>query len=389
MKPNPGIRRRHSAGCPGRDGGRCSCSAGYEASVYDAGSGRKIRRTFPTLAAARSWRSDADQGVRRGTLQAAESATVAQAADDLLAGMEDGAVRTRSGDPYKPSVVRSYRAALDLYVRPALGGMRLADVKRRHVQRLAERLVGDGLSPSSVRNALMPLRVIYRRALRDDVVAVNPCENLDLPANRERRDRIVDAEAAAALVAALPTALDRALWATALYAGLRRGELLALRWGDVDLAQGVIRVERSYDPRARAFVAPKSRSGRRRVPIAGALRDALLDHRLAFRDLDPDALAFGVGGQPFAYTSARKRARAAWETAGLPPIGLHVARHTAASTMIAAGLNVRRSPSFSGTRRSRSRSTATGTCSPVRLLGRRNCLMHTSPGLRRPQPPDR
>lgn len=62
--------------------------------------------------------------------------------------------------------------------------MRLGDVKRRHVQALADRLVADGLSPSTVRNALMGLRVIFRRALRDDLVALNPCDGIELPANR-------------------------------------------------------------------------------------------------------------------------------------------------------------------------------------------------------------
>ena len=72
MKPTPGIRRLHSAGCKERDPERrCTCGAGYEASVYDKTAGRKVRKTFPTLAAARSWRSDAEHGVRRGALRAA------------------------------------------------------------------------------------------------------------------------------------------------------------------------------------------------------------------------------------------------------------------------------------------------------------------------------
>jgi hypothetical protein len=228
MKATTGIRRLHSAGCPARDSqARCTCGAGYEASVWDAGSGRKIRHTFPTLAAARSWRSDAEQGVRRGTLRATEPVTVNEAADALIEGMLSGAVRNRSGDLYKPSAARSYRASLDLHVRDDLGAMRLGDVKRRHVQALADRLVADGLSPSTVRNALMPLRVIFRRALRDDLVALNPCDGIELPANRGSRDRIVSVEHAAALISALTEPSDRALRATAFYAGLRRGELMA------------------------------------------------------------------------------------------------------------------------------------------------------------------
>ena len=64
-----------------------------------------------------------------------------------------------------------------------------------------------------------------------------------------------------------------------MYAGLRRGELLALRWEDVDLGAGVIHVEGSWDAKEGA-VGPKSRAGRRTVPIPAVLRDYLVEHKL-------------------------------------------------------------------------------------------------------------
>ena len=275
--------------------------------------------------------------------------SVNDAADDLIAAMRSGAARTRSGDPYKPSAIRSYEAALELHVREDLGAMRLGDIERRHVQRLADRLVADGLSPSSVRNALMPLRVIFRRAIRADLASVNPCSGVDLPANRSERPEIVAPDVAAKLVATLATASDRALWSTALYAGLRRGELMAVRWRDVDLAAGAIHVERAFDPKAGEYVEPKSRSGRRRVPIAGVLRDALDALRSTLPAiLDDEALVFGEDGRPFDDDTVRARARAAWTAAKLEPIGLHAARHTAASLMIAAGVNVKALSTFLG-----------------------------------------
>ncbi|HMO01020.1 MAG TPA: tyrosine-type recombinase/integrase, partial [Miltoncostaeaceae bacterium] len=264
-----GIEVRHQRDCASRQGRRCGCRPSYRAAVWSAREGREIKRSFPTMAAARSWRAEAVTAIRRGTLTAERQVTLRQAAETLIDGMAGGTIRNRSGDRYKPSVVRGYRANLERHVLPALGNMKLDAVARADVQGLCNRLIAAGGSPSTVRNAIMPLRVLYRRALREGQVAVSPLEHLELPAVRGTRDRVASPEEAAALLAALP-ARDRAVWATALYAGLRLGELTALRVEDVDLAAGRISVERSWDPQEGA-IEPKSRSGRRRVPIAEEL----------------------------------------------------------------------------------------------------------------------
>jgi integrase len=99
-----------------------------------------------------------------------------------------------------------------------------------------------------------------------------------LPAVRGSRDRVVSPAEAARLVEAAPIE-DRMLWATAMYAGLRLGELLALRWSDLDIERGVITVERSWDSQA-GPVEPKSKAGRRSVPDPDLLRNHLREHRL-------------------------------------------------------------------------------------------------------------
>lgn len=73
-----------------------------------------------------------------------------------------------------------------------------------------------------------PLQAIYRHAVRRELVVVNPTREVDLPAARGRREKIATATQAARLIAAIPES-DRVIWATAFYAGLRRGELQALR----------------------------------------------------------------------------------------------------------------------------------------------------------------
>ena len=172
---------------------------------------------------------------------------------------------------------------------------------------------------------------------------------------RGRRERIANPEEAAALIASAPDC-DRALWATAFYAGLRRGELMALRWEDVDLEAGVIRVERSWDMRD-GLIEPKSRAGRRWVPIATVLREHLAAH--ALRSGRRAGLVFGrTEEQPFEPTALSRRAATTWKRVNskrmeaklepIAPISLHQCRHTFASLMIAAGVNAKALSTYMG-----------------------------------------
>jgi integrase len=121
-----------------------------------------------------------------------------------------------------------------------------------------------------------------------------------------------------------------------MLAGLRRGELMALRVQDVDLKAGRLRVERSYDPAACQFRPPKSRQGRRNVPISSTLAPYLRPLVLARRD----GLLFGPSERrPFTARPIQERADAAWKAAGLERVTLHACRHLYASMSIAAGVN--------------------------------------------------
>lgn len=340
-----GVALRHQRHCAARRGGECTCTPTFQAQAWSARDRRPIRRTFRTLAEAKAWRQEAQVALRKGQLRAPTKTTLAEASDEWLRAATAGIVRTRSGDAYKPAALRTYRQALNKHLLPRLGRLRLSAISRNHVQDLADELVATGAAPSTVRNAILPLRAIYRRATSRDEVAVNPTLKLDLPAVRARRERVARPQEAAALIDAL-SLTDRALWATALYAGLRRGELRALRWSDIDLTSNLITVERSWDAVA-GPIEPKSRSGRRRVPLSNTLRRHLLSHRL--QQGSREGLIFtSRTGRPFDPATAAARARKAWQAAGLEPIGLHECRHTYASFMIAAGVNAKALSSYMG-----------------------------------------
>jgi len=93
-----------------------------------------------------------------------------------------GVVRTRSGDQYKPSALRSYEQSLSTHVLPKLGRMRFSAISRVTIQDLVDHMVASGAAPSTTRNAVLPMRAIYRRSLARNELMLNPTERLALPA---------------------------------------------------------------------------------------------------------------------------------------------------------------------------------------------------------------
>ena len=207
-----------------------------------------------------------------------------------------------------------------LRVLPAMGATRLADVRRPDLQAFANGLLADGLDPSTIGTTLLPLRAIFNHAVDLGELAASPCDGLKLPAVRGKRERVADPQEAESLIAALPVK-DRAIWATAMYAGLRRGELQALRAEDVDLAAGVIRVERGWDEKAGAQ-GLKTNAGRRRVPVAAVLRDYLAERLIRSARLGSELLFGSTAESPFDPSRLRRSADRAWREGGLERITL-------------------------------------------------------------------
>jgi len=328
--------------------------------VYLAREGRKQRRTFARRSEAKSWRADAMKGIPGKRSAPSSRLTLEQAAWLWIEAARAGAVRDRSGHTYKPGTLREYARVLHLRVLPEFGDRLFSELPRSEIQRFVDELLAEGLAPSTVRNTINPLQALYRHAVRRDLVAVNPTREVEMPAERGRRDRVATASEAARLLAALP-ACDQPIWATAFYAGLRRGELQALRFGDIDLAVAELSVRRSWD-HVEGPIEPKSRAGVRTVPIIGVLRDFLMDLPSS---IPGDALIFGrTPTAPFDPKTINDRAKRSWVAANaaeqgaaeqearepdlVRPITLHECRHTFASLLIDAGVNPKAIQEFMG-----------------------------------------
>jgi integrase len=325
-----GIERRTTAG------GR----ARYRGVVFSKATGKRSG-PWGSHAEAKAWRAKALGEIEAGTAVRSSPLTVRDAWDDFLGQAKAGTATSRSRKPFKPATLRGYERAWKR-IDPELGAHRLTDIRRRDVQAMVDHWAAKGVAPSTIRNTLDPLRVLYRRALVRDLVTVNPTDGLEVPANRDSEPmRFADRAEAAALLAALPES-ERALWTTALYGGLRRGELRALRWNDVDLSGRLIEVRRSWDDKE-GEQAPKTVGAQRRVPIVPALVEALKTHQRSTQRSGSDLVFGRTATEPFIPSTVRTRGLKAWEAPEPPlkPITLHQCRHTFASLMIASGANAK------------------------------------------------
>ncbi|HTW42902.1 MAG TPA: site-specific integrase [Solirubrobacteraceae bacterium] len=351
-----GVRERHSSWCAVRQGGACGCLPRWEAWVYSRADRGKIRKTFAAYWEAKVWRHQQLELASLRRVRAPSRYTLVEAASLWVRMAREGQIRNRSGRRYKPSALRTIEADLRLHLVPALGTKVMAAVTRADLQRLVGSRLAAGLSASKTRSIVNAARVLWRDfdllAAHDAPPLIDPTRGLRLPASTGRRERVASPEEARRLIEALPPH-DRALWATAIYDGLRHGELRALQVRDIDLQRRRINVRRGWDA-YEGEIDPKSETGNRPTIITMALQRLLRKHLQGTARKDTDLVFGRTPTKPFASSTVTKRARRAWAAARerenhqntspatdrIRPIGLQECRHTAVSQMLDAGITI-------------------------------------------------
>lgn len=343
-----GIEVRHQRGCPARDGKRCKCDPSYRATAYV--DGMTIRETFDDPRLAADWRHEAGKLKAQGRLRPSDKTPIRDHMERLLTGIEAGSVAARGGHTYKPSVVAGYRRQFTNYLDDAFGAMPAGALRRDHIKAFVAQLRDpkrdDGpLTSSTIRNVLMPLRVLYRELRRDNIVAENPLDDIILPKTEKKRENVVEPETFRWMLAQVP-AEYRAHYALAGYGGLRVGEIRGLRTELIDWDAGIIHIHWQWCEKAKALIPLKNRD-RRKIPMVSELRVHLEQH-LARRAVDGyaegiDGLFLGRqhDGGPFSANHIANQATAAWDLAGYPRVTFHDLRHTYATYLIAAGVNAK------------------------------------------------
>ncbi len=281
---------------------------------------------YLTKRLAEDWLYETLAAARRGTLPGAvrTGATFDDAVAEWLRYVEHDR-------DCKPSTLSHYRSTVNAHLRPAFSGMRIEDITTRQIEAWRSTLGRERTKPVSNRtrnNAVGVLHGVLERARKVFGLPHNPAA--DIEPLRERYDAtrfaFYSPEEVLALARAAASEQDAAIFLTAAYTGLRRGELVALRWRDVDFSRDAIRVRGSYANGQ--LTLPKSGKGRA-VPMVAAVATVLA--RLGQRDHDTgeDDLVFpGEHGAYLDGSALRRRYLAAQQSAGLRPIRFHDLRHT-------------------------------------------------------------
>lgn len=221
----------------------------------------------------------------------------------------------------------------------------------RRKPKAGEKLKNQGLSPRTVGHVHRVAHRAFGHAVQWGLITVNPAANVSPPPVASTEIEILRPDDLKKVLAHVKGTGLQFLTATVLGTGMRRGELLALRWLDLDLDRSTLRVQRSLEETSAGlrFKAPKTKHGRRTISLPAYLVGELRSHwkaqiearlSLGLGKPSPEALVFPrFDGEPRSPDSLSKEWKAAATAAGAP-VTLHALRHTHASQLIASGLDV-------------------------------------------------
>lgn len=255
------------------------------------------------------------------------------------------------------STLRGYRYQIDNYLIPMLGNIPIQNLTTLQIQKMVNELKFESpithkpMSAKSVKNIFMNLSAALEKAVNLDMLKKNPCKKVELPKCEKHEIEVYDEEEVKKLIhCAVGTDMELIIMMS-LSLGLRRGEIIALRWSNVDLDNGIVHIcENRVEGLDGEVVTkkPKSQAGIRDIPLSSSLIDMLKKYRKQYEVIQA---RYGVGyknddyvicqanGKPYKPFSFTKKFTTFLEKNGLRHIRYHDIRHTNASIMLQQGIS--------------------------------------------------
>lgn len=279
---------------------------------------------------------------QQGTIITTPNQTVGQFLTDWLT-VHKPTVRARTYERYEGFV--------RLHVIPTIGRVQLQKLSAQHIQSLYARKLEEKLSPTTVNTLHMMLHRALKDAVRWGLVARNVCDLVSPPRRAHYEFKPLTLEQAHQLLTALHGHNMEALFVLALTTGMRRGEILALKWQDINFTQNMLQVRRIFTraPGQRYVEAqPKTDKSRRSVMLPSITTELLKQHRIHQLEAKLQAgefweehdLVFCTSlGTPLNPNKVLERFKTVLKKAGLPDMRFHDLRHSAATMLLSVGVH--------------------------------------------------
>lgn len=249
------------------------------------------------------------------------------------------------------STLQRYRSIVENHLKRKLGNLRVQELRPAHIQAAYSEFLSEGLAPRTVMQHHHVLREALHHAVQWQLVARNVADAVTTPRPERFEMRALDPEEVGRLAATAKGTPIEVMVLFSLDTGMRQGELLALRWQDVDLRMGTIHVvssARSYPGEGVVIGPTKTHRSRRQIALAADTVRALTDHRVSQNEwrlrlgpawVDKDLVFPGPSGTSFPARNVYREFVKVVTAANLQPLRWHDLRHTAATLMLRAGVN--------------------------------------------------
>jgi len=284
---------------------------------------------------------EALHNLRRGMLATGPNVTVQEYIEQWLEEIHKPTV--------KLSTHKNYRELLVNYIIPGLGRIKLQALTPQQVQAFYSKKLSDGLSPKTINNIHGLLHKALSNAVKWNILPRNVCDAVTPPRIPRKEKTVLTIEQAYTLLRQIKNHRMEALFTLAMVTGMRCGELLALRWQDIDLANCSLQVKRTVNYMkgyGHVESEPKTVKSRRQIRLPLFVVEVLLRHRTRQEEqrresanawIDRDLVFTTVEGNYIALTTLRRAFNSVLKQAGLPHMRFHDLRHSAATILLSRG----------------------------------------------------
>jgi len=306
-------------------------------------SGKRLTKYAKTQRECRDWVKETLAKIGNGLTFSGTQVTVAKFMKMWMDGKELSA---------RPQTVSAYRALVKQHVLPSMGDMRLQDIQPAHLKQLYLFKKEEGRGARTVQVIHMVMHAVLRQAVKEGVLGRNPADAVQRPKAEAAERHILTEEQAQQLIIATENTRYGTLIYMALMTGMREGELLGLKWSDVNWTIGQLYIQRQLQVKkvnGSVLVPPKTKAGVRHIKLGPGTLGRLARHREQQELLkdgnqarweENDLIFPNTIGKPESARNMYEDYKGLLKENGLPAINFHALRHTALSIMLDMGTPV-------------------------------------------------